>query len=1047
MEHSVSKNDNSVDNAVLYPPVDIVVVAHESDQWFEDTLTSFAIQDYPNFNVVVLTTGGESEMSDFVSGYLPDAETIPVDSKHGYGKNLNTVLEREVTSAFFLFCHHDVALAPDALRLMVEESLRSNAGVVGPKIVNWDRPDELLEIGSTIDKLGYSVPRIELGELDQEQHDAVADVFVVSSIVALVRTDLFQALGGFDEEIGMVGEDLDMCWRAHLAGARAVVVPLAIARHREEKGEYRSGGEEEKHRERHRLRAILSNYGFVHSLRIVPQAFLLSIIRTLGSLLVGDFERVRVLLGAWIWNLSRPRTLYRRRRKLSAIRRLPDSEIRALQSPGYALFSTLFKDPIKDQEVEGSGALADRFKKYLESMRSGPSKVSAVFISISLLVFIFGSRHLITRKVPVIGELVPFDLGIQESFSGWFSNWWMSGTGHEATNPTALGITGVLGVLTFGFMGLLRLLLTLGMIPLGAVGVWYFLKPFNSPWIRATGTAIYLASPVPYSGLAVGSWSSLILFGTLPWFLSLFAKAGKVSPFGPIGGPTGIGVLSSNWLREVLGIGITVGVMVAFFPFAMVVILAIAVLFFVGSLLAGWPSGTFRLISILLLGVVVALALNLPWLIDVVAFDPSWHWLVGTRPTSGLPTDISPFLRLTVDTSKNQFFGWGFLAIALVPLLLAKGERWAWAVRSWSMYLGGVAVLWSEGNGWLSVPMPRPEVLLVPASLGVAIAAAMGAGALQRDLQTYRFGWRQLIPISAIAAFVLAVLPIFGTSFSGDWGMPNDEINKILALQESETSQNGRVLWIGHDDVLAAAGNSFYEDLTFAVTSDLQSSFLDRWDSGTKSGEDVLEEAILLALDGGTNKLGRLLSPLGISDIVLVSRSSPLPSKGQIEPIPTNVLAIFAKQLDLVKIPVSPGIVRYQNIASLPSAAVIKSGETVGRTLRSFASDPLPESAIWLSANNPSGTSYSGYVNSESEIFLSVPRNSSWDLFINGTSIKQEVALEWAVGFQPQRDGTIDLRHKTPPRHRLMILMQALLWVGALYGFLRLSLRPARSIR
>ena len=55
--------------------------------------------------------------------------------------------------------------------------------------------------------------------------------------------------------------------------------------------------------------------------------------------------------------------------------------------------------------------------------------------------------------------------------------------------------------------------------------------------------------------------------------------------------------------------------------------------------------------------------------------------------------------------------------------------------------------------------------------------------------------------------------------------MPNDEINKILALQESETSQNGRVLWIGHDDVLAAAGNSFYEDLTFAVTSDLQVIF------------------------------------------------------------------------------------------------------------------------------------------------------------------------------------------------------------------------------
>ena len=106
---------------------------------------------------------------------------ITVDSEHGYGRNLNSVLDLERSSAYFLFCHHDVALAPDALRLMVEESLRSNAGIVGPKIVNWERPDELLDIGFSVDKLGFLIPRIESGELDQEQHDSVSDVFVVSS--------------------------------------------------------------------------------------------------------------------------------------------------------------------------------------------------------------------------------------------------------------------------------------------------------------------------------------------------------------------------------------------------------------------------------------------------------------------------------------------------------------------------------------------------------------------------------------------------------------------------------------------------------------------------------------------------------------------------------------------------------------------------------------------------------------------------------------------------------------------------------------------------
>ena len=1045
MEHSVSRTNNSADNAVAYPPVDIVVVAHKSDEWFEDVLTSFAIQDYPDFNVIVLTTGDKNKMRSFVSEYLPETEIISVESGHGHGRNLNSVLRHETNAAFFLFCHHDVALAPDALRLMVEESLRSNAGVVGPKIVNWDRPDELLEIGSSVDKLGYLIPRIEPGELDQEQHDAVSDVFVVSSTVALVRVDLFQALSGFDEEMGMIGEDLDMCWRAHLAGARVITVPLAIARHREEKGEYRSDGEEEKHRERHRLRTILSNYGFGYLLLIFPQAFLFSLLRSLGSLLVGDLARVRVLLGAWVWNLSRPRSLLDRRKKLKSVRRLPDVEIRALQSSGYALLKSLFKEQ-SNEEAGTSGTVTERFRRFLESMRAGPSRVSAVFVALVTLVFLFGSRHLITRKVPVIGDLVPFDIGIQDSFSIWFSNWWITGIGHEATNPTALGITGFLGVLFFGSMGLLRLVLTLGMLPIGAVGIWYFLKPFNSPWIRVAGASIYLASPVPYDALRSGSWSGLILYGTLPWLLVLLAKAGTISPFGPVGGPIGRGVLPSNWLRETLGLGILIGFMIAFVPFAGIEVLAIVGAIFVGSLLAGWPSGTFRLIGVLCMGGIVALAINLPWLIDVVTFDPSWQWFVGTRPSSSFSTDLSDSLRLTPDGSGNRIFGWGFLVISIVPLLLAKGERWAWAIRGWVMYLGGISIFWVENNNWLDFPLPRPEVLLAPASLGVAVAGAMGIGALQRDLQTYRFGWRQLVPVSALVAFVLVVLPVFGNSFSGDWGMPNDELNQVLSLQESESGPNGRILWIGHDDLLTAAGNPLGEELTFSVTAGLESSFLDRWDGGNGPGDYVLEEALLLALNGGTTKLGRLLASVGISDIVLVGRSSPLPSKGQIEPIPLSVEAALGRQLDLIRIEVSPDIVRYENVSALPVAAVMADGQTVGRSLRSFASDPLPEAGVALVANNSTGTSYSGLIDGGSEIFLAVPSSSLWNLSVDGVEVKQETSLEWALGFQPEQGGRVDLQHVTPSKHRVVIFFQALLWILVLLGFLRASVGSERSL-
>ena len=139
------------------------------------------------------------------------------------------MLEVVEGAAFYLLCHDDVALAPDGVRLLVEEAYRSNAAVVGPKLVDWDDPRRLLQVGQGMDHAGYGVPLVERGELDQSQHDAVRDVFTVPGPCTLVRADLFAEIGGFDEGISDFLDDVSLCWRAHIAGARVIVAPDAAA--------------------------------------------------------------------------------------------------------------------------------------------------------------------------------------------------------------------------------------------------------------------------------------------------------------------------------------------------------------------------------------------------------------------------------------------------------------------------------------------------------------------------------------------------------------------------------------------------------------------------------------------------------------------------------------------------------------------------------------------------------------------------------------------------------------------------------------------------
>jgi GT2 family glycosyltransferase len=217
----------------LAPPVVAVIVACDPGSWFAETLRAFATQDYPELSVLVLDAGSAEDPSPVVARELPGAFVRLLGENRGFAASANEAMSMVEGATFFLFCHDDVAPAPDAVHLLVEESYRSNAGVVGPKLVSWDDPERLLHVGMGVDKGGAVVDRVEPGEIDHGQHDAVRDVFLAPGGCTLVRADLFKEIGGFDPDIFAMGEDLDLCWRAQIAGARVLVAPQARVRHLE----------------------------------------------------------------------------------------------------------------------------------------------------------------------------------------------------------------------------------------------------------------------------------------------------------------------------------------------------------------------------------------------------------------------------------------------------------------------------------------------------------------------------------------------------------------------------------------------------------------------------------------------------------------------------------------------------------------------------------------------------------------------------------------------------------------------------------------------
>lgn len=1018
----------------------MVVVSHEPGSWFDQTLTSLAGQDYPRYAVTVVTSDDSGETADRVESAMP-AATVIVAPDGGYAAAANEVLDDEQTPAFYLFCHDDVALSSDALRLMVEESIRSNASVVGPKVVDWDNPEVLVEVGFDVDKLGHAASRIEVGELDQEQHDGVIDVFAVSGACQLVRSDLFRALDGFDDQMGVTGEDIDFCWRSHIAGARVMIVPSAVVRHRRGLADRRGAIEVERLTERHRVRTLLSVYGPTHSLRVLPQALVYMVIRAVGAAVAGQFRLARDTVGAWGWNLRRAGSLLRRRGAIRRSRKVRDGEIRALHVRGFAPVSGYLRGQFGD---DGRGTLGARMRSLLRSLRSGPSRISLGFWAITAVVLAFGSRHAVTRGVPVVGDLVPFDLSPGELFGRYFDSWVTTGTGHEAAAPTAFGLTGVFGTLFLGAMGLLRTVMTVGMIPIGAIGMWRFLRPFASPWIRVVGTLMYVVSPVPYNALANGSWGALLLFGLTPWLLAMLGRGAMVAPFGRLGGAVGEGVLAPALLREVMALGLLTAVLVAYVPFAAAVLVAMAIAVSLGSLLAGWPGGTARLTAVTAGALAVAAALNLPWIVHNVINTPGWEWFGGSRPSTPATPDLATIMRFDSGPIGGGVVGWALPVAGITPLLLARGPRWAWAVRGSSMYLLSVGSVWALGNGWMPLPLPRPEVLYSLGAVGLAVSAAMGVAAIERDLRTYRFGWRQLAPVTAVVAVVVALLPPTAASFNGAWNMPDQEFNELF--EQQPPSPGTRVLWIGHDDVLSVGGAEFRDGLTVAVSSGRVVGFADRWAGSPQPADELLQDALLLAVDGGTSRLGRLLAPFAIGEIIVVAESAPAPATRIEEPVPDTLIASLEEQLDLAQVEVSPGLVRYRNDAALGLATLVPAGTTSETDLRSFGGSRSALDATILEPADGDHDRFVGQVAVGQEVYVAAPVDTQWVVEVDGRTATRTSALGWASAFDPPLSGTVEARHVTETSHRLLMAGQGALWLLAIVSLMRLNAR-AREVQ
>jgi len=919
------------------PPVVAVVVANDPGRWFEECLDALGAQDYPNLDVLVVDAASHDELTARVAAVLPRAFILRESEARGFSAAANEALLAVEGASHLLVCHDDVAPAPDAIRCMVGEAYRSNAGIVGPKLVEWDSPDRLLQVGLGVDRFGAVVERVEAGELDQAQHDEVREVFAVPGGCTLVRADLFRALGGFDPDIDMFGEDVDLCWRAQVAGARVVVAPAARVRHLGLAGSGSRGDlDVASLRRRHELRAVLKNYDWPRRLLVGFDLAAGSVLEAFLALLRGDRARARRVGDAWWWNWRHRKSRRAGHRALSRVRQQPDRVVAqflsrggrraALEAGPAGQVSAL---PLGDIGRDGPAVeILFGNEDDAEPVRRTPRRFGEArlprtgWATVALaVVVLFAVRNLFGSHLPLVGQLLPFPAPavlLREFFNGWRDAGW------QATGPAppAFGLVGLAGAVLFGSTAQVEKLLLIGPILVGAVGMYRLLRPLGASRARLAAAIAYLGLPLVWNGMAAGDLQALVAFAGMPFVVARVCRATRLAPFAsPQDDPGWRGVVA-----EVAPFGLLLALMGALAPPSVIAVAVLALALLTGSIVAGKAHEMLRALGVTAGALALAFVCCLPWSLTFVQSGARWSVLAGAVGSPGTAGGVLRLFRFADGPVGAGWLGWGIPLGAGFVLFVARDVRLAWATRWWVAALATVAVAYAGSVGWLGAGGGATLVLLAPAACCLAGAVGLGVSAFEVDLARSRFGWRQNVSVAAGLCLVAGLLPTLVSSVDGRSSLPSSGFDQILGWTAAGSASSGYdVLWLGDPASVPAPSWQLRRGLAYAVSVDGLPDGRRLWPSPDPGLGSEVQKAVTQAEEGLTVRLGSELALAEIRYVVLPDGIAPsLPgvqAPPSVPPPPVLVEALQA-QSDLRQLPTEGGVIAFANVAwhSSPAA-------------------------------------------------------------------------------------------------------------------------------
>ena len=208
-----------------------VIIPHwNGKQFLQPCLDALAAQTYPDIEVIIVDNASSDGSQAYIKEHYPSVRLIELDTNTGFTGACNAGM-KAAKGDYVSLLNNDTEVDPNWVAAVVDAFKRHpDAGMIASKMLLFDKRDHIHTVGDYFTVDGRAGNR-GVWQKDEGQFDQEEFVFSACGGSSAYRKEMLDQIGLLDDDFFFLLEDMDLGWRAQLAGWRCLYTPSAIVYH------------------------------------------------------------------------------------------------------------------------------------------------------------------------------------------------------------------------------------------------------------------------------------------------------------------------------------------------------------------------------------------------------------------------------------------------------------------------------------------------------------------------------------------------------------------------------------------------------------------------------------------------------------------------------------------------------------------------------------------------------------------------------------------------------------------------------------------------